>query len=102
MLSRVSDVDSVLAAIERLRHTADSKNDEEQIILAGPDAAGLSSYLASMKRLVKSHNEMKSSNLRTNQRAMSDLSRLIQSGNTQLENHFEKLLRVERHVLTGI
>ena len=57
--------------------------------------AGLSSYLASMKRLVKSHNEMKTSNLRTNQRAMSDLSRLIQSGNTQLENHFEKLLRNE-------
>lgn len=63
--------------------------------MSGPDAAGLSSYLASMKRLVKSHNEMKASNLRANQRAMSDLSRLIQSGNAQLENHFEKLLRAE-------
>lgn len=38
---------------------------------------------------------MQASNLRANQQTMSDLARLIKSGNTQLENHFEKLLRAE-------
>lgn len=38
---------------------------------------------------------MQASNLRANQNTMSDLTRLIQSGNTQLEHHLDKLLRSE-------
>lgn len=38
---------------------------------------------------------MQASNLRANQQTMTDLARLIKSGNTQLENHFDKLLRAE-------
>ncbi|KAF4125324.1 exocyst complex component 7 [Geosmithia morbida] len=38
---------------------------------------------------------MQTSNLRANQRTMADLGRLISSGNTQLEGHFDKLLRGE-------
>jgi exocyst complex protein 7 len=89
------NIDAVLAAIERLRQPADSKNDEEQVICNGPDQAGLSSYLASIKRLGKSLADMQTSNLRANQQAMADLSRLIKTGNTQLESHFEALLRDE-------
>jgi exocyst complex protein 7 len=95
MVNQVSDVDSVLSAIDRLRQPADSKNDEEQIIRVGPEKAGLSTYLASIKRLGKALNEMKASNLRANQQTMTDLSRLIKSGNSQLEHHFETLLRGE-------
>lgn len=84
-----------MTAIERLRQPADSKNDEEQIIRVGPDKAGLSNYLASIKRLTKCLAEMQASNLRANQQTMADLARLIKSGNTQLENHFDKLLRGE-------
>ncbi|KAF4423759.1 exocyst complex EXO70 [Fusarium acutatum] len=90
-----NNVDSVLAAIDRLRQPADSKNDEEQIIRVGPEKAGLSNYLASIKRLGKALNEMKASNLRANQQTMADLTRLIKSGNSQLESHFETLLRAE-------
>ena len=90
-----ADVDSVLAAIGRLRQPADSKDSEEQIIRAGPDKSGLSSYLASLKRLNKSHVAMQASNLRANHNTMSDLLRLIKSGNTQLEAYFDKLLRGE-------
>lgn len=89
------DVDGVLTAIERLRHPADSKNDEEQIIRVGPDKAGLSSYLSSVKRLSKSHADMHTSNLRANQNTMTELTRLIKYANAQLENHFDKLLRGE-------
>ncbi|KAG8419234.1 exocyst complex component exo70 [Metarhizium acridum] len=90
-----NNVDSVLSAIDRLRQPADSKDNEEQIIRAGPDKAGLSSYLASLKRLNKSHRDMQASNLRANQHTMTDLTRLIKSGNSQLESYFDKLLRGE-------
>jgi exocyst complex protein 7 len=78
-----------------LRKPADSKDNEEQIIRAGPDKVGLSSYLASLKRLNKSHTEMQASNLRANQNTMADLTRLIKSGNAQLETYFDMLLRGE-------
>ncbi|KAH9897265.1 exocyst complex protein exo70 [Xylariomycetidae sp. FL2044] len=90
-----NNIDGVLAAIERLRQPADSKNDEEAIIRQGPEKAGLSNYLNSIKRLNKALENMKSSNLRANQQTMTDLQRLIKSGNTQLENSFDKLLRAE-------
>ncbi|OAA44369.1 Exocyst complex protein EXO70 [Metarhizium rileyi] len=90
-----NNIDSVLAAIDRLRQPADSKDNEEQVIRSGPDKAGLSSYLASLKRLNKSHTEMQASNLRANQHTMTDLTRLIKSGNAQLESYFDKLLRGE-------
>ncbi|EGX94651.1 exocyst complex protein EXO70 [Cordyceps militaris CM01] len=90
-----SNVDSVISAIDRLRQPADSKDDEEQIIRAGPEKAGLSAYLASIKRINRSHVDMQASNLRANQNTMADLTRLIKSGNTQLESFFDKLLRNE-------
>ncbi|KAH8893983.1 putative exocyst complex protein [Thozetella sp. PMI_491] len=89
------NIDAVLSSIERLRQPADSKNDEEQIIRGGPDKAGLSNYLGSIKRLNKALSEMQASNLRSTQATMADLQRLIKSGNTQLESAFDKLLRSE-------
>ncbi|KAJ6788645.1 hypothetical protein PWT90_06953 [Aphanocladium album] len=90
-----SNVDSVISAIDRLRQPADSKDDEEQIIRAGPEKAGLSAYLGSLKRINRSHADMQASNLRANQNTMVDLTKLIKSGNTQLESYFDKLLRAE-------
>ncbi|KAG6037538.1 exocyst complex component exo70 [Claviceps citrina] len=90
-----NNVVSVLAAIDRLRQPADSKDNEEQIIRAGPEKAGLSIYLASLKRLSMSHADIQASNLRANQHTISDLTRLIQTGNAQLENYFDRLLRGE-------
>ncbi|KAI1407045.1 Cullin repeat-like-containing domain protein [Hypoxylon sp. FL1857] len=90
-----NNIDAVLSAIERLRQPADSKNDEEAIIRQGPEKAGLSNYLNSIKRLNKALADMKASNLRANQQTMADLQRLIKSGNTQLENSFDKMLRGE-------
>ncbi|KAI2469903.1 Cullin repeat-like-containing domain protein [Annulohypoxylon bovei var. microspora] len=90
-----NNIEAVIAAIERLRQPGDSKNDEEAIIRQGPEKAGLSNYLNSIKRLNKALENMKSSNLRANQQTMADLQRLIKSGNTQLENSFDKMLRGE-------
>lgn len=91
----VPDIDAVISAIERLRQPADSKNDEEQIIRQGPEKAGLSTYLNSIQRLSKALSEMQTSNLRANQQTMTDLQRIIKTGNNQLESHFDRLLREE-------
>lgn len=85
----------MLAAIDRLRQPAENKNDEEQIIRMGPEKAGLNQYLASIKRLNKALSNMKASNLRSTQQTIADLQRLVKSGNTALESHFDKLLRAE-------
>jgi len=61
----------------------------------GPDKAGLSNYLASIKRLNKALGDMKASNLRSTQQTVAELQRLVKSGNTQLESSFDKLLRNE-------
>ncbi|KAI1079173.1 exocyst complex protein exo70 [Whalleya microplaca] len=90
-----NNIDAVISAIERLRQPADSKHDEEAIIRQGPEKAGLSNYLNSIKRLNKALSDMKTSNLRANQQTITDLQRLIMSGNMQLENAFDKLLRAE-------
>ncbi|KAI0022558.1 Cullin repeat-like-containing domain protein [Xylariomycetidae sp. FL0641] len=90
-----NNIESVLTAIDRLRQPADSKNDEESIIRQGPEKAGLANYLNSIKRLNKALENMKASNLRANQQTMTDLQRLIKSGNTQLENSFDNQLRTE-------
>ncbi|KAI0442532.1 exocyst complex protein exo70 [Xylaria telfairii] len=90
-----NNIDSVIAAIEKLRQPADSKDDEENIIRQGPEKAGLSNYLNSIKRLNKALENMQTSNLRANQQTISDLQRLVKNGNTQLENSFDKLLRSE-------
>ncbi|KAK3306924.1 Cullin repeat-like-containing domain protein [Chaetomium strumarium] len=90
-----NNIEAVLAAIERLRQPADSKNDEEQIIRMGPDKAGLPNYLASIKRLSKALSEMQASKLRSTQQTVAELQRLVKLGNTQLENAFDRLLRNE-------
>ncbi|KAI0523636.1 exocyst complex protein exo70 [Xylaria bambusicola] len=90
-----NNIDAVIASIEKLRQPADSKDDEENIIRQGPEKAGLSNYLNSIKRLNKALENMQTSNLRANQQTISDLQRLVKNGNTQLENSFDKLLRAE-------
>lgn len=90
-----NNIDAVIAAIERLRQPADSKNDEEQIIRMGPDKAGLPNFLGSMKRLTKALNELKASNIRSTQQNVAEFQRLLKLGNSQLENTFDKLLRSE-------
>src|SRR5690242_378353 len=95
LTSSCTDIDSVLSAIERLRQPADSKNDEEQIIRMGPHKAGISRYLQSITRLNWALSNMKASNLRSTQQTTADLQRLVRSGNTALENHFDKILRAE-------
>ncbi|TVY75566.1 Exocyst complex protein exo70 [Lachnellula suecica] len=77
----------------RTHHPSDIKSNEEDVIRKGPEKAGLAAFLSSVKRVNKALSEMKQTNLRSNQQAVSDLSRLLKSGNTQLEGHFQRILQ---------
>jgi exocyst complex protein 7 len=58
-----------------------------------PEKTGLEPFLSSVKRVNKALVEMRRTNLRSNQQAVADLSRLLKSGNLQLENQFQKILQ---------
>ncbi|KUJ16793.1 uncharacterized protein LY89DRAFT_707261 [Mollisia scopiformis] len=94
-----TNIDGVISAIERIRQPSDIKSNEEDIIRRGPEKVGLASYLSSVKRLSQALSGLKNTNLRSNQQAVADLSRLLKSGNTQLEAHFQKLLQEESRPL---
>lgn len=89
------NIEAVIASIERLRQPADNKDNEEQIIRQGPEKVGLKTYLDCLKRIDKALSEMRTSNIRANQQTMTDLQRLVKTGVTQLEGHFDKVLRGE-------
>lgn len=87
------NIDAILGAIEKIQQPSDIKNNEEQIIRSGPDSAGLSSYLASLNRVGRAISDLKATNMKSNQQALSDLGRLIQYGNQQLEIVFRRILQ---------
>ncbi|KAH8803207.1 Cullin repeat-like-containing domain protein [Xylogone sp. PMI_703] len=88
-----TNIEGILAAIDKVRQPSDIKNNEEDIIKAGPVKAGLSAFLASLQRVSNALTDMKKTNLRSNQQAQADLAKLLKSGNTQLEAHFQILLQ---------
>ncbi|CZT43676.1 probable exocyst complex protein EXO70 [Rhynchosporium secalis] len=91
--TEVADIDGVITAIERIRQPSDIKSNEEEIIRKGPEKAGLAPFLSSVKRVNKALSDLKQTNLRSNQQAAADLSKLLKYGSEQLEQHFQRLLQ---------
>ncbi|KAI9762051.1 MAG: mitochondrial 37S ribosomal protein nam9 [Chaenotheca gracillima] len=92
-----TNIDRIIAAIETLREPIDLKGQEERIIRAGPQNAGLSDYFASLKRVNEALSRLKSTNIRSNQQAISELGGLLKSGSQQLEDVFRSLLEEDSH-----
>lgn len=75
-----------------MRQPSDTRNNEQQIIQQGPEGAGLDRYLKSLVRVNSALGDLKRTNLRSNQQAISGLGSLLQRGNTQLEKYYADLL----------
>ena len=65
-----------------------------------PSKTGISEYVASMKRLQRSYDQMQSSNIKVQQQAIGDLNELLNEGSLKLQDHFrskisERLQAVE-------
>ena len=87
------NIDRVNEAIERLRQPLDAKGREEGVIRAGPRNAGLQQYLGALKRVDNALRDLTSSNLRSNQQAISDFNKLLASGSSQLQDLFRESLQ---------
>jgi exocyst complex component 7 len=86
------NIDRVNEAIERLRQPLDARGREEGIIRAGPKQSGLPQYLGALKRVDKALNDLTSSNLRSNQAAISDFHSLLSTGVNQLNDLYKSML----------
>jgi hypothetical protein len=60
--------------------------------LSRPKISGLSQYLSAMKRVEKALVDLNTTNLRSNQKAMSDFNALISTGSNMLQDTFKSEL----------
>ncbi|KAI9799568.1 MAG: hypothetical protein M1825_004494 [Sarcosagium campestre] len=88
-----TNIDRVNAAIDKLREPLDIRAKEDRIIRAGPQATGLSEYLNALDRINAALSRLQSTNLRSNQDAIAELSSLFNSGRRQLEDVFRDILK---------
>lgn len=88
-----TNVERVLEAIERAREPLDMTKREERILRSRPERVGLADYMSSIDRTNQALRELKASNLRSNQQAISELSSLLSVGTQSLEDVFRDLCR---------
>lgn len=87
------NIERILQAIEKVKQPLDMRNKEERILRSRPDQVGLTEYLSSMDRTNQALKELKVSNIRSNQVAISELSGLLAFGAGNLESVFKDMLR---------
>jgi hypothetical protein len=88
-----TNIDRVIEAIERLRAPREQTDREERVIRAGPGSGDLRDYIASLDRTTMALADLKRTNLRSNEKAIAQLSGLIKIGNKQLEDKFRGILQ---------
>lgn len=88
-----TNVDRIIDAIERLRAPKQESAKEERIIRAGPGRGDLDGYIASLDRTNLNLLDLKRTNLRSNEQAITELSGLLKLGNKQLEEVFRGILQ---------
>ncbi|KAL4985396.1 Cullin repeat-like-containing domain protein [Aspergillus falconensis] len=91
-----NNIDRVIEAIERLRQPLDAKNREEGVIRAGPQPNNLSQYLAAMRGVNDALMDLTSTNLKSNQKAISEFTSLLGIGNSKLQDLLR--LKLGEHV----
>ncbi|KAK5162441.1 hypothetical protein LTR04_003752 [Oleoguttula sp. CCFEE 6159] len=97
-----SNIDSIIAAIDRIREPLDQRNKEERILRSSPQKVGLTEYIASIDRTNQALANLRNSNLRSNQQAITELNALLKEGSQQLENVFRDMLREDSNPLEPV
>ncbi|EFE40176.1 hypothetical protein TRV_05102 [Trichophyton verrucosum HKI 0517] len=94
-----TNIDRVNDAIERMRRPLDVKGQEESIIRAGPQNAGLPQFIGALKRIDLALTDLSATKLRSNQKAVSEFSSLLSSGSSKLQDLFHSTLRAEANTI---
>lgn len=87
------NIDRILEEIEKLRAPQDISSREERILRSRPEEVGLQEYIASIDRTNVILRNLKATNIRSNQQAISDLTDLLQTGTEALEVVFRDIVR---------
>ncbi|KAH9808633.1 Exocyst complex protein exo70 [Teratosphaeria destructans] len=88
-----TNVDNILAAIDRIKQPLNMRDREDRIIRSRPDKVGLQEYMASIDRTSEALRNLQATNLRSNQQAMVELNDLLATGVNNLANVFRDVLR---------
>ncbi|TKA83931.1 hypothetical protein B0A55_00207 [Friedmanniomyces simplex] len=88
-----ANIDRIQEAIDKLREPLDMRDREERILRSRPDRVGLQEYISSIDRTSQALRNLRSSNMRSNQQAILELSGLLQIGTENLEGVFRDMLR---------
>ncbi|TKA30156.1 hypothetical protein B0A50_02875 [Salinomyces thailandicus] len=89
------NVDAIQEQIEKLKAPLDSKDREERILRSRPDKVGFQEYMNSLDRTSRALRGLRKTNIKSNQKAVTDLSELLQVGIQSLEQLFRDVLRRE-------
>ncbi|KAJ9614653.1 exocyst complex component exo70 [Cladophialophora chaetospira] len=93
------NIAKVNEAIEKFKQPLDTRGREESIIRSGPKSAGLPAYLGALKRVDKALTDMNSTNMRSNQQAISDFHSLLTTGANQLNDMYRQMIQEDSQTI---
>ncbi|KAL9057523.1 MAG: hypothetical protein Q9162_002255 [Coniocarpon cinnabarinum] len=90
-----SNIEKINQAIENIRQPLDRRRKEEDVIRAGLGRIELADYVASMDRSSQALENLRNTNLKSNQEAIAELTYILKFGTAELENAFRDTLQQE-------
>ena len=90
-----SNIEKINQAIENIRQPLDRRRKEEDVIRAGLGRVELADYVASMDRASQALENLRHTNLKSNQEAIAELTYILKFGQAELENAFRDTLSEE-------
>ena len=90
-----ANIDKINHAINNIRQPLDRRRKEEDVIRAGLGRVDLNDYLASMDRAGQALENLRQTNLKSNQEAMAELIYILKFGTNELEGAFRDTLQQE-------
>lgn len=94
-----TNIDRILEAMSRMQAPLEQRGQEENTIRADPRQVGVAEYVASLKRATRTLAGLRSSNMKSNQQAVQELTDLLRFGSRQLEVVFKDLLKEESRAI---
>ncbi|KAK5138606.1 hypothetical protein LTR08_000194 [Meristemomyces frigidus] len=88
-----TNIARIQEVIEKFKAPLEQRDREERILRSRPDRVGLQEYMSSIDRTSLALKNMKTTNMKSNQQAISDLNGLLQVGVQNLEDVFRDTLR---------
>ncbi|KAG8528516.1 uncharacterized protein KY384_007434 [Bacidia gigantensis] len=87
-----ANIDKLVAHIEKMLVSGQDKAQEQKIIRAGPSQTGIEEYIACIRRLDRSLEQLTASKMRVQQQTIGDYNELLSEGLSRLQEFFAGVL----------